>query len=196
MWSAAHLEAFWVKQDQLFFAHLLCFWHVLNYWVQISIFMWFINIINIKFFTIIRERSLSSSSTQYSSSKSSSSGNTLGTNLLNAMQKSSCENATSTSFINASGMACRHLFQIVLIQLIAGLTQCENLVEKIPLLLWGNRTICLNLVLWRMVLCLKIWFFQDKLGCQQERVIHLSFEGLNLKITSAVWDSIPYSIQI
>ena len=50
-----------------------------------------------------QERSFSSSSTQYSSSKSSSFGNTLGTNLLNAMQKSSCENATSTSFINASG---------------------------------------------------------------------------------------------
>ena len=47
-----------------------------------------------------------------------------------------------------------------------------------------------------MVLCLKTWFFQNKLGCQEERVIHLTFEGLDLKITSAVWHSIPYSVQI
>ena len=92
-------------------------------------------------------------------------------------------------------MACSHLFQIVPIQIIYGLSECKNLVEVVPLLLDKSN----NLLKFDFVKndCLfsdfnfskKKQFYLNTLGCQQERVIHQTFEGLNLK---AVLQQIRY----
>ena len=92
-------------------------------------------------------------------------------------------------------MACSHLFQIVPIQIIYGLSECKYLVEVVPLLLDKSN----NLLKFDFVKndCLlsdfnfskKTQFYLNILGCQQERVIHQTFEGLNFK---AVLQQIRY----
>ena len=75
-------------------------------------------------------------------------------------------------------MACRHLFQIVLISIIldwlqelggsdaiASLEKLNNLLKFVDLQTFAK----------------KLRFYLNILGCQQEQVIHQTFKGLNLK---------------
>ena len=83
-------------------------------------------------------------------------------------------------------MACSHLFQIVPIQIIYGLSECKNLVEVVPLLLdKSNNLLKFDFVkndcFQTLTFPKKKQFYLNILGCQQERVIHQTFEGLNLK---------------
>ena len=59
-------------------------------------------------------------------------------------------------------MICRHLFQIVPIQKIAGLTECKNLVDMMPLLLWKKLNKLLKFVFFENGLLLVDFSFSKK----------------------------------